>query len=535
MCVSDTGVSPNMGDQYWPIRMVVRPFVRSTNANRIRICGCSSPNGGAPLNAPKKSLSSTAFGAHLPSTGPAVKVKLMRVLRTSPSVKSLSVVGWLAGGAANSAFCPWPNPPNRPWSVNRVAFIKPLMGSVCPSPNFTTCWAVARDPTPRVTTAATASPENDANRVLTRSPSCERWLPCRLGLYSDPRAAAPLEHPLSLHGAHGEALDEAVDEQVIDDGERDAREQRSRHQGPPVVDVTPHQRDRDSQAHRHPLHRADEGQGVHEFLHHQGEREDDHRQDPRDDEPGRDLQDDREAAVAVDHRLLLDLPRHRAEEAHHEPRAERDRHGRIDQDQRAQGVLEAEQGDEPRERDEQERGGDEIGEEDAHPHSLPPAAGEPGQAVAGRHGHGHGDGDDGHDHHQRVQDPAGELGLPEQQPHVFESGRVVEDPRHVPRVERADVEVAVLFERREQHPVEREPRERHEARRRGVERHALHRAPTSARRARRSIATATTMRNGSRNTAIAAPWPKSAPSTPRWNARVGSTWVVFAGPPPVRM
>src|SRR2546426_8589331 len=85
MCVSDTGVSPNMGDQYWPIRIVVRPFVRSTNANRMRICGCSSPNGGALVNVPKKSDSSVALGAHLPSTGPALKVKLMRVLRTSPS------------------------------------------------------------------------------------------------------------------------------------------------------------------------------------------------------------------------------------------------------------------------------------------------------------------------------------------------------------------------------------------------------------------------------------------------------------------
>src|SRR2546426_4430304 len=228
MWVSDTGVSPNMGDQYWPIRMVVRPFVRSTNANRMRNCGCSSPNGGALVNCPKKSLSSVAFGAHLPSTGPALKVKLMRVFRTSPSVKSLSVVGWLAGAAASSAFCPCPNRPNTPWSVNMVALMNPLMVRVCPSPNFTTCCAVAGDATPRVTTAATASPENDANRGLTRSPSCERWLPCRLGLYSDPPAAAPLEPPLSLHGAPGEALDEAVDEQVIDDGERDARSEERR-------------------------------------------------------------------------------------------------------------------------------------------------------------------------------------------------------------------------------------------------------------------------------------------------------------------
>src|SRR5207245_531719 len=176
----------------------------------MRICGCSSPNGGALVNVPKKSDSSVAFGAHLPSTGPALKVKLMRVFRTSPSVKSLSVVGWLAGAAASSAFCPCPNRPNTPWSVNMVALMNPLMVRVCPSPNFTTCCAVAGDATPRVTTAATASPENDANRVLTRSPSCERWLQCRFGLYYDPRAEAPLAHPLYLLGDPGIATSETV-------------------------------------------------------------------------------------------------------------------------------------------------------------------------------------------------------------------------------------------------------------------------------------------------------------------------------------
>ncbi len=115
-CVTDTGTSPNIGDQNWPIRNVVRPFDRSTNANLTRNCGCSSANGGAGVagNAPKKSASSVALGDHLPSTGPALKVKLMRVFRTSPSKMLLSVVGCAAGAAANSAFCPWPKLPNNP-------------------------------------------------------------------------------------------------------------------------------------------------------------------------------------------------------------------------------------------------------------------------------------------------------------------------------------------------------------------------------------------------------------------------------------
>src|SRR6266853_2571221 len=117
-CVTDTGTSPNIGDQNWPMRSVVRPFVRSTNAKRARSCGCSSPNGGVPLNAPKKSASSVAFGAQLPSTGPELKSSRMRVFRMSPSKKLRSVPGctW----AAHSAFCPCPKPPvNNPRSLNR--------------------------------------------------------------------------------------------------------------------------------------------------------------------------------------------------------------------------------------------------------------------------------------------------------------------------------------------------------------------------------------------------------------------------------
>src|SRR3989454_10228762 len=94
---------------------------------------------------------------------------------------------------------------------------------------------------------------------------------------------------------------------------------------------------------------------------------------------------------------------------------------------------------------------------------------------------------------------------------------------------------SVLLERHDQHPVEREAGEGHEAEGGGVQRDALHVLPTSVWRASRSIAIATTIRNGSRNTAMAAPWPRSAPWMPRWKASVGRTCVVLAGPPPVRI
>src|SRR2546427_2360781 len=171
-----------------------------------------------------------------------------------------------------------------------------------------------------------------------------------------------------------------------------------------------------------------------------------------------------------------------------------------------------------------------------HPHPLPPAPRGRGRVVAPRTRHGHGDDSHRHDDQEGVEDPAWKIRLPEEQLHVFERGRVVEDPGDVAQIGRAHVQIAVLLERRNEHPVEREPGEDHEAERRSVQRHTLHCAPpTSVRWASRSIAMATTIRKGGRNTAIAAPCPKSAPKIPRWNASVGSTCVVLAGPPPVRM
>ena len=203
-----------------------------------------------------------------------------------------------------------------------------------------------------------------------------------------------------------------------------------------------------------------------------------------------------------------------------------------------------EERDQPRERDEQQRGRDQIGEEDPHPHAFPPATGEAGQAVAGRNGHHDGDQNDPGHHHQGVKNPAWEVRLGEEQPHVVDRRRIVEDPGHVPQVGGADVEVPVLLQGGDHHPVEREAGEDRKAQGGRIEgcplegppeADRLHWAPTSARRATRNIPTATTIRKGSKKTPIAAPCPRSAPRIPRWKASVGSTWVALAGPPPVRM
>src|SRR2546427_2385836 len=303
-CVTDTGTSPNSGAQNWPTRSVVRPSVRSTNAKRARSCGCSSPNGGAPLKAPKKSASSVAFGAHLPSTGPELKSNRMRVFRMSPSKNPWSVGGctW----AAHSAFCPCPKPPvNIPRSLNSVALMKPLIVRVSPAPSLTDCWPNRVDGPPR--NAASAPAVNHAIRLLMRT-----LPPVGLG---DGAAS-------SLHRPHGEALDEAIDEEIVDDGERNANHQGGGHERPPVVHVTADQRDRHAQTHGHLVDRAEEGQRIHELLHHQREAENDNRRDARNDTPRRDFHDDGEPAVPVDHRLLLDVPGHRSQESHDQPGAE---------------------------------------------------------------------------------------------------------------------------------------------------------------------------------------------------------------------
>src|SRR5207248_10493645 len=108
--------------------------------------------------------------------------------------------------------------------------MKPPMVSVSPSPSRTTwvgCWAEAGRAPPKTEITITASPENDATPFLMTAPSCEKVGTTLLPLYR----------------SHREALNEAIDEHVIDDGERDAGEQGRRHERPPVVHVAAHQRD----------------------------------------------------------------------------------------------------------------------------------------------------------------------------------------------------------------------------------------------------------------------------------------------------
>src|SRR5207245_9966663 len=100
---------------------------------------------------------------------------------------------------------PGPHPAgNIPRSLNSVALMKPLIVRVSPAPSLTDCWANAADGPPRNATSTIATAVNHAIRLLMRT-----LPPVELG---DGAAS-------SLHRSHGEALDEAIDEEIVDDGE----------------------------------------------------------------------------------------------------------------------------------------------------------------------------------------------------------------------------------------------------------------------------------------------------------------------------
>ena len=153
------------------------------------------------------------------------------------------------------------------------------------------------------------------------------------------------------------------------------------------------------------------------------------------------------------------------EEPHQQPGAERDREGRIDQHQRPHRVLQAEFGDDPRQRQEQQRRRHQVGQEDRDPQRLAVAARHARQAIAGRQRGDERDGDDADADDQRVQQPAREQRLLEQVDHVLERRRFVEPERDIADV----VEIAVRLERGDQHPVERERRQDDEKRDGGEE------------------------------------------------------------------
>src|SRR5439155_1279353 len=93
-----------------------------------------------------------------------------------------------------------PNIGDQNCPTRSVVLMKPLMVRVSPAPTLTDCWATAgRAPSSRI--PATTSPENHVKRALMIS----SW------------GETACERHSSLHRPHGEALDEAIDEEIVDD------------------------------------------------------------------------------------------------------------------------------------------------------------------------------------------------------------------------------------------------------------------------------------------------------------------------------
>src|ERR1700688_3340226 len=78
-----------------------------------------------------------------------------------------------------------------------------------------------------------------------------------------------------LYGADGEAGDETVEEEVVEEGYGQAGDEACRHQGAPVVDVAADEKDGDARADHLVGFGRDEGEGVDKFLGDQREGEDD--------------------------------------------------------------------------------------------------------------------------------------------------------------------------------------------------------------------------------------------------------------------
>src|ERR671914_105228 len=329
-------------------------------------------------------------------------------------------------------------------------------------------------------------------------------------------------------GASGEALDEPVEERVVEQGERNARDQRRREEPLPEEDVAADQLRRDADRHRLQLGGGDEGERVDELAEGEGEREDHDREHPRQ----RDREDDPpqrlEPRAPVHERGVLELERNRLVEPHQQPGRERHSEARVDEDQRPQRVLQAELGDDARERDEEQRRRHEVRQEDRDAEAVADATREPGERVAGRDREHERDQDDRQRDEGRVAEPAEVLRLAEEELDVPERRRLVEDQRVVLGV----VEVGVRLERRDQHHVER--KREHDGERRddqvGRELVASGHA-TSVRRASQSIPTAVTSRIGKRKSEMAAPEPSEPETIPVWKAHVVTMCDELNGPP----
>src|SRR6266850_127987 len=165
-----------------------------------------------------------------------------------------------------------------PSDVTRLRALTPL-GTLASG-----CWASAG-----ATTATSSATTRASVNLITMGPPCAIWV--------------------SFSDSTRNALDETVEEEVVEDGHRQADEQGRAHQRAPVVDVATDQLRRHPDRHRLLVAGRDEGEAVEEVLHRQREGEDHGGQHSGQADRQDDAQERAGLAAAVHSRRLLDLNR----------------------------------------------------------------------------------------------------------------------------------------------------------------------------------------------------------------------------------
>src|SRR4029450_8644584 len=225
-------------------------------------------------------------------------------------------------------------------------------------------------------TACTSSYFLFRSFIITWAMNASPCSECPMVHHSRPGRASAFHRP-------GEAGDIVLDEERVDERDRNRAQQRSGHERTPEEDVAPDQLGDDADRYRLLLRRREEDQRIDERGPGQGEGEDARGQDTGGGDREDDLDHGPDPRGPVDPRALLQLLRNRLEVAHEQPRAERDEERRIGQDQRPRRVAEPEVADDVGQRDEQECRRHQIGHEDAGPETAGQRKAEPRQRVAG--------------------------------------------------------------------------------------------------------------------------------------------------------
>ena len=224
--------------------------------------------------------------------------------------------------------------------------------------------------------------------------------------------------------------------------------------------------------HRHGFHlgRRDEGEGVNELVPRQGEGKNTSRNEPWHRQRQDDLPQNLKAGGAINQSALFQLEGNRAEVAHQQPSAKGNQESGVGEDQRPAGVKQAQLENDGRQRDEQNRGGHQIGQKNAQAHLARAFEAQALNGISRQHrtSQRHQGGDDRNEH--CVPQPLGVGGFKQQFVEMLQGGL-----DHPKRVAVTRKQFVVGLDRGDDHPVKRKQQHKHKNTQRRV-----YRYPTGA-------------------------------------------------------